>query len=294
MGLIVPDYGPALTGLVLQAAPFIAVAAASVAAAVGGRSRHPSERRLLLAVAAGQAVGLAGAARQPVGGLRYLLPTAGLLGLCLVVLARMFVPGDGRPRRTPLIAGAIVLSVVGWREARSLVALLDYLRAAAREQEGAARAAERAAPCPVVQYHRASSVPSALLFGYGRPEVDGGDLSLLGELYPSAVFLDYVHAGEEMQPSSFRFLPYESWTHPRFRDFRGGRRLDEILRGRPCLAFQGSRAGPGRLFVFSDFARASIPVPGPVQTLYASGTEAVYRVDLDLAALPLDTPGIAH
>ena len=79
-------------------------------------------------------------------------------------------------------------------------------------------------------------------------------------------------------PSDFRFLPYESWTQPRFRNFAGGLPLPAVLAGRPCVAFHGSPAGPGRLHVSPEFARASLPVAGNLETLHAGPAESVYRV----------------
>ena len=105
---------------------------------------------------------------------------AGLLGLNLAVLARLFAwNGQGAPRRGPAALFAAAVGIAASLELRSAVLYASSASRVARAQEAAARAAVAARECAVVEYHKASSVPSALLFGYGRPPVDGGDLAVL-------------------------------------------------------------------------------------------------------------------
>jgi hypothetical protein len=278
-GVFVSGYGPALRSALLDSAAFGVVAASTLAALVSGPASHP-DRRLLRALLCGQACALAILVRQPWGGVRYLVPEAGLLGLTLAVLARLFVwNGQGRLRSGPALLFAAFVTIVASLELRSLAAYASDAARDARAQEEAARAAGAAHGCALVEYHKASSVPSALLFGYGRPLVDGGDLALLQGLYPSALFLDYVTEAAAA-PSDFRFLPYESWTHPRFRNFAGGLTLAEVVDGRSCIAFHGSTGGPGRLHVSPGFAGDSLPVEGRADPLHAGPLESVYRVEL--------------
>jgi hypothetical protein len=279
MGVFASGYGPALRSALLDSASFWAVAASTLVAVVSLRA-SPPERRLLLALLSGQACGLAILVRQPWGGVRYLVPEAGLLGLTLVVLARLFVwNAQGRLRPGPALLFAAVLTIVASLEVRSGAGYASDAARDARAQEEAARAAGATRGCALVEYHKASSIPSALLFGYGRPPVDGGDLALLQGLYPSALFLDYV-AEADAAPSDFRFLPYEAWAHPRFRDFAGGLALAEVVDGRSCLALHGSTGGPGRLHVSPEFAGKSLPVEGRVDTVHAGPLESVYRIEL--------------
>jgi hypothetical protein len=279
-GAFAADYGPALRSALAEAAPVIIVTAVSLAAAFGRRGR-PGDRRLLLALASAELVGLAVLVRQPYGGTRYLVPEGGLLGLNLVVLARLYA-SDARAglRRGPALLFGLAVLALGSREVRGLIAYASGRARDVRDQEAAAGAASALQRCAVVEYHKCSSVPSALLFGYGRPPVDGGHLEMLQQLHPAALFLDYVRDAGGAAPSDFRFLPYESWTHPRFRNFRGGLPLAAVLQGRSCVAFHGSTGGPGRLFVSPDFARESVPIPGRVEPVYVSPSESVYELEL--------------
>ena len=276
-------YGPRLGAMALGSAPLLVAVMLGLAAAVVLRRRSARRAsRLAFGVVGAQAAAGILVAIQPYGGARYLVPVVGLLGLNLLLVARAFVFDDtGRARPLPAALGFAAIAALFGQQIRLLPGQsAEFLRLAG-EQQAAARAARSLGGCALVEYHKASSVPSALLFGYGRAPVDGGMLGLLQRLYPSALFLDYVESPEAARHASFRFLPHESWTHPRFRAFNGGVSLSEVVAGRSCVIFQGTSAGPGRLYGSPEFSPRSIPIAGSVEPIYRSSIEALYRVDVE-------------
>jgi hypothetical protein len=132
-----------------------------------------------------------------------------------------------------------------------------------------------------VRYQKASAPEAALLLGQPSLLREPRLVEVLDRSYPGAAFLVYSEAS-----GAWVHVPEGNRRTPTFMGFRGPLPSEDFLVPRPCVAFQGSTQGPGRIFYAAEFNRESIPVPGPLSVAYGSPAETVYVVTAGGAPVP--------